>query len=488
MAKKENQSVKKQTKQKKTISAGAPAPKTTTSAGEEKVVTAEEVTTRVATKPETLLQRPSGSGTLSADGKVRLLDLARRTFVEETRPHLQFPKETQVSINRIVAVGILCSIADHVVDGDDTFAQVMQQQGYTALVKAAEDLGYKIPDIKALPVTKDGQVQLSASQVEIPEDKKEELKREKQIRTAEKPELDPEKIESEEDLKKALEYMFVARGSKNLGKLLTSTVDFMKKFRSHQAEAAENTDEAKARYANYNYGDWLDDIFSYFKPTIFFQGIGRGMESVIAVEKNPIHAFVIFRDAIVDKETKKPVLADEDIASCVKSIVKWICNTNIASNKKAIENLDPKKNKKEIETCENSIAKYNKSLAYVTDPSFDEVDHLLENIGSHFDEGGTLTEECQRANATFNRVCKTYYGEQLSTADYNNLEENIQQYAGCIINLFRDAGSQLANYKLANITELSKCTDEERQERLKKAKKEWNERKAAKEKEEKKNA
>jgi len=450
--------------------------------------TEEQVAATVATKPEKLLERPAaGQGALSADGKVRLLDLARRTFVEETRPHLQFPKETQISVNRIVAVGILCTIADHVVDGDDSFAHVMQQQGYPALVKAAEDLGFKIPDIKALPVNEEGQVTIEAKQVKIPAETKKQLKEEHEKRAAEKPELDPEKITSEEDLKKALEYMFVS-GEKSLPKLLTTSVEFMKKFRLHEAGLAENSDEAKAKFESRNTGDWLDDIFSYFRPPVFFTGIGKGMATITEVEKTPIHAFLILRDAIRDKQTGVPVLEDQEIAYAAKCIMKWYCNTNIASNQKSIDELDKKKNADVIAQCEKAIAKYNNILDIITNPSGDVVDSLLENIGNHFDEGGTLTHECQEANKISNMICKSYYGKPLSNADYKNLDANVQQYAGCIINLFRNAGSQLATYKEANITELEERTKEEKEAMRKEAKKAFEAREAAKKAAETKNA
>ena len=425
---------------------------------------------------------------LSPDGQVRLLDLARRTFVEETDPDLQFPQTVRKQVNDIVAIGIMCTFADDAANGDNSFAMVLQSQAYPTLTAAAESIGIKLPDIKALPSGKEeGTVMLPADKVKISKETKEQLQHAKKVREATKPELDPTKIESEEDVKKALEYMFVS-GGKRLPELLTGSIDFMKKFRMHQAEQAENTDEAKARFSNYNSGDWLDEVFKYFLPPIFFVGIGRGMATVTDIEKNPIHAFIIFRDAIKDKKTGVPVLDDQEIAYCVKSIVKWFCNTNIASNQKAIDNLDKEKNKSEIEKCEAQIAKYNNTLTYITSPTSDDVDTLLDNIGSKFDAGGTLTTECQKANAMFNRVCGTYYGKQLSSVDYKNLDVNIQQYAGCILNMFRDPGAQLLNYNISNIADLEERSEEEKIEAVKAAKKESKERKDAEKEQEKKNA
>lgn len=479
MAKKDKEA-KKPTKPAKAPQAAAAPEVKTPEKKEEKKEKPEEgrVNVSVAANERNLTSRKHSG--LSPDGQVRLLDLARRTFVEETDPDLQFPKETAIKVNKIVAIGILCAMADHGANGDDSFATVINTQAYPSLVKAGEEIGFKLPDIKALPAgTEAGTVMLPANAVEVPKETKEQLKKEKKIREGEKPELDPTKITAEEDVKKALEYMFVSSGGKRMPVLLTNAIDFMKKFREHQAELAENTDEAKARFANYNSGDWLDDIFGYFMPPVFFTGIGRGMASVTEVEKSPIHAFIIFRDAIRDAETKQPVLEDQETAYCVKSIVKWVCNTNIASNQKAIDNLDAKKNKAEIEKCEAQIQKYNNVLTYITSPAADEVESLIDNYGTHFNEAGTqLSDACAKANETVNRICKSYYGKQLSDADYKNLLTNVQQYAGYIINMFRDSGSQLMNYNIANISELEERSAEEKEAIIKEAKKAWDERKS----------
>lgn len=482
MAKKDNKKAAQQTKQEtKTLKTPGKAPATpkveNPAPKKEETKVEEAVTIPMASNPNNLVNRKHSG--LSPDGQVRLLDLAHRVFVEETDPDLQFPQTVRKNVNNLVAIGIMCSFADHAANGDNSFALVLQSQAYPALTAAAEAIGIKLPDIKALPAgTEEGTVMIPAKDVKVPKDVKEKLKEEKKIREGEKPELDPEKITSEEDLKKALEYKFVSSKGKSLPVILTDAIDFMKKFRLHEASLAENATEAKARFESYNSGDWLDDIFSYFRPPVFFNGIGRGMASVTEVEKSPVHAFIIFRDAIRNKETGEPVLDDQEIAYCVKCIIKWFCNTNIKSNEKSIEELDKDKNKDVIAKCEEAITKYKKILDYITNPSAEEADSLPDNIGASFtSDGSTLTGECQKANSLMNKVCKSYYGKQLSDADYANLVSNVQQHVGCIINLFRDSGSQLVNYKLANITELEERSEEEKEAFRKEAKKAWAERK-----------
>ena len=484
------------TKENKKVAPKAPkAPATapgTTATKQEKVIEnaqqmdEQQIRILAGTDPEKLRKKMN---TLSADMKILAFSLLEKTVINPTDPALAFPLEVRKKTNMLVALGTVTTLMDHCADGDDTFAAIMQRTEYAALIDVCHAAGYdvKLPDIKSLPVKEDGTVTVNAKDVKLGTETKKQLKKEKEIREGEEPELDPTKIVSEEDLKKALGYMFLTH-SKRLPELMTEAIDFMKKFRTAEAERAENTEEAKARFADYNSGDWLDDVFNYVQPTIFFSGIGRGMASVTAIEKNPIHAFVILRDAIKDKQTGEPVLEDSEIAYCVKSIVKWCCNTNIESNKKAIENLDAKKNKTEIEKCEAQIQHYNNILAYITSPTSEEIDNLLENIGTEFDEGGSLSAECQAANATFNRLCKTYYGKQLSTADYKNLGENIKQYGYHVINLFRSPGEQIMDCGLSNVSELEERTKEERDAMVAEAKKAWAARKAKQKEEEAKNA
>lgn len=441
---------------------------------EPEVLTEERVKVMAATNPDRLRQKMH---TLSPDATIQALSLLDKSVVNTPDPALAFPLEVRKKANLIVAIGTITTLMDHCAAGDDSFALAMQKTEYAGLIECAKAAGYdiKLPDIKALPVIEDGRVQIAAKEVKISKTQMEQAKKEAEIRK-QVPELDPEKITSEEDLKKALEYKFLQKSYK-LVDTLTDGIDFMKRFRLHEASLAENADDAKKKFEARNSGDWLDDLFSYIKPGIFFAGIGKGMASVTAVEKNVIHAFTIFRDAVRDKNTGEPVLDDQELAYCVKSIVKWVCNTCIESNNKAIEGLDSKKNAKDIEACNKQIEYYTSILGYINAPDTEEIDTLLERIGSKFNEGGVLTQECQDANKLFNIITKSYYGKELSTADYTNLANNIQQYGYHIINLFRNADERRKDVGIMNISELEERSEEEKAALIAEAKKAWAEKK-----------
>jgi len=418
---------------------------------EEKVTTVQDV----ATNPRVLMDRKRSG--LSLDGQVRLLDLTRRVFVEETDPELQFPQPVRVKMNKIVAIGIVASLAEHSLDGTNEFAAILNRNGYPMLEAAAAEMGIRLPKLAVLPAPegKEDEVELRPNDLKISKETKDELKKEKAIREGETPELDPKKVDSDEEVTKALEYMFAKSRGKSLSENIHEAVGFMKDFRYNQASKAENAEEAKARYDTYTAGDWMDDMFGFFKPTVFYTGIGRGMCTVAFNEGNPVHAFLILRDALKNRETGKPEDSDTEVAYLVRSITKWVAKAMIESNEKAIEALDPKQNAKEIEHCKVAINNYNNAINCFVNPSFDLADNYLEDDS---DETAKITKS----------IIRSYYPLDTKPAEYKNFKENIQQRLGCIINLFRDPNSQSIAYKESNITELVKYTEEELAE-LKKA-------------------
>ena len=141
MGKNNKTATKQTTKEKATPKAPKQAPNTATVNNPNDGNSQEESVSISMATPEKLTSRKRSG--LSPDAQVQLLDLTRRTFVEERDPDLQFPKETQIRVNKIVAIGILCTIADHAQDGDDSFSHVLNTQAYPAL--AAMQLAMPLP-------------------------------------------------------------------------------------------------------------------------------------------------------------------------------------------------------------------------------------------------------------------------------------------------------------------------------------------------------
>lgn len=430
------------------------------------------VTVSKAAEKKNLLNR-AGSG-LSMDGQVRLLDLAQRHFIDQHDPDLQYPQPTRIAMNRAIGAGILATLAEHAERGENQYAAILQTTAYPALEQAATDMGIKLPKMSSLPAP-EGQpdaIVLTTDKIKVSKDTKEQIKHEIAVKDGEAPELDPTKITSEEDVTKALEYIFTATKGKALSQTVYDALDFIKKFRLHEAEGKEETIKA---YELYNAGDWLDDIFSHFKPTVFFKGIGFGMESVAITEQNPIHAFLILRDALKVKETGKPALSDDNIAFLARSIVKWVSNALIESNEKAIENLDPKKNGNEIATCQAAINYHKKALPIFTDPSTELADTYL-------DKDEEVTAKMTK------HIVNSYYGAGTDVSKYANIKENVKQHIGIILNYFCDPAAIDERYSSANLTDLVEYTEEELAE-IKKQKEEKNiaDRKAKAEEKSKKN-
>lgn len=435
----------------------------------------EPVTVSKAADEKNLLNR-AGSG-LSMDGQVRLLDLAQRHFIDQHDPDLQYPQPTRIAMNRAIGAGILATLAEHAERGENQYAAILQTTAYPALEQAATDMGIKLPKMSSLPAP-EGQpdaIVLTTDKIKVSKETKEQIKHEIEVKDSETPELDPTKITSEEDVTKALEYIFTATKGKSLSQTVSEAIEFIKNFRINQAKQAENAEEAIKNYDSYNSGDWLDDIFRYFKPTVVFKGIGNGIITVATSEENPIHAFLILRDALKDRKTGKPTFSDVDIAYLAKSIAKWVGGALIESNQKAIDNLDPKTNATEIEACKSGIARYEKAISFFTNPSSDIISRFIE-------------ADTEAAAKTVKHIVNSYYGVKTDISKYKNGMSNVKQHAGIILNYFADGGSENPNYCESNLSDLVEYTEEELAE-IKKQKKEKNlaDRKAKAEEKSKKN-
>lgn len=413
----------------------------------------QETKVEVVNASENIL-KTTGSA-LDANHRVELLNLANDVFRKDPDAERKYSLEVRESMNTIIAAGVVAALADEAIYGNTTFGITLSNKLYPQLIAAANDMGIKLPNIKALP-QKEGNVQINANAISISKETRETLKKEKEIEE-EKPELNPEKINSEDELIKALSYILITgpKTGKSIKDTLVNAVDFMRIYRMKFADKAENSAEAKLKYDNRTMEDWLNDIFSFVKPTFLMHGIGRGLVSTIGLEKSPITAFCIFRNALTNKETNAVEWDDQSIADAIKSIVKFICKETIANENKGIENLD-----KKTPDYDNIVKKYQSSIDHYNNIVKDMINtdvSIIEN----------LPKEYESKNETFvkifGRIKNIFYPQETGTM-YKNIVSNIQQYAGYIINLFRDEGTKIMDYGIENVHTLEQYTEEELKE------------------------
>lgn len=456
-------------KETKKVEAKKKSPKTpqnppvVTPVEEPVVVTPGEVTTQN-------IVNSVGTTGLDANHRVDLLKMAHETFVKDPNASKRFSLELVESMSHITAMGIVSALVDEAQFGESTFTAVLRAKAYPQLVLAAHDMGIKLPDVKSLPPVpgKEGMIELPSDQIKPSAETKNALKKEHEVEqkgAKGEIELDPKKVAEMDDdaLKEALTYILITdpKRSHNIKDTLTRCVDFMREFRMAQANKAQNVVEAMETLDSRSVYDWLNDAFSYVKPTHLLSGIGMGMRTVVDSEKGGISAFLILRQTLTDKDGTI-CWDDQSIADAVRAIVIWSCNDAIAKDTTAIEKLPTNSSgyKEEKAKFEKSIAHFNDIIDAISNPNFDFVDGMLES----------LDKDDKIATKMAGRICKAYYPETLKNAeDYKNLNANIQQRAGIIANMFREPGNTNLNYSEANLSDLVEYTEEEKVELRKEA-------------------
>lgn len=430
---------------------------------------------------------------LDANHQVDLLGLAAEFFKRDSDAPSKYGEKVVESMNRITACGIIAVMAEQAVEGDSKFAFTLRESAYPMLESVAKDMGITIPSIKSLPAGNEaGTVVVDSKDAKPSAETAKKVKEEKDIESAGNAgeiELDPKKVAhmSEDDLKKALEYLLVImpKTKKSIKDALVDTVDFMHEYRIELARQAENSTDAMNKIEDRSMYEWLKDIFSYVKPTILLHGIGIGMKNKILESGSPIGSFLILRKNLTDKETGKVCWDDQSIADTVRAIIEFICNDTIKTEKDAIENMDPKDAQLEAvkKGHESVIAKCEEALKMLNDVNFDIIEKYSNGDADALKELGRIIP----AYCTATETTKDDKGKETTTTGcaidlnerprYNGLESNIKQYAGIIINLFRPAGNKNQNYCEANLVEITKMTMEEYLE-AKKAEKEAESKKA----------
>jgi hypothetical protein len=416
----------------------------------------------------------AGEG-LSLDGRVRLLDLASRRFVEAPNAVEKYGEETVKAMDRITAAGIISTFADEAVCGKGSFALILKNNMYPMLATAAKEMGINLPDLKLLaaPANDKEAVVVKASDITISEETKKQVKKEHDLLKegdGGKIELDPKKVAhmGEEDLKKALEYILIRdmKQHKNIKDSLVGAVDFMQAYRLELAEQAENAGEAKEKIAERSMYAILNDLFQYVTPTIHINGFGKGMHDSIANEGAPITAFEILHRNLTDKETHKTAWDDQSIADATRAIIEFICNNRIKASKEILAELDPKDPNYEAikKGNETEIAESERILGMLENISFDIITRL--------DNPDTSEEEIKISNTAMGRVLSMYFPE-IDPAErplWAGLEHNIRQRAGILLNMFCEPGCKNLAYDESNLIELRKMSVEEYEAEQKKKK------------------
>ena len=400
---------------------------------------------------------------LDANHMVDLNGQIVELFVKNQRATDMFGTQVVETMTKVAAIGCVAAVADAIVRGDSTFAITLKQAAYNDFAKVALEMGVKMPTLNALPAPDaNGNVTVSAAETKVTKETKEQVKKEQKLEAegdAGQYEMDPTKLVDmgEEELKKSLNYLFLTNSKKkgnSLNNTLADGVEFMKKFRTAEAEKAENKDEALAKLDDRTMYDWMEDVMSFIDPSLYLTGVAKATFGSLRSSGSPLTAFTTFRSMLMTKTNGNgPAWNDQEIVDALCAILRWEIGIEIAAEEKGKAALDPNtKGYRETATVfENKIKELNGYLNVLINPSFDIVEKFDTQEG----------DEDTRLMGAARVITKFYYPECKPENHYKNLTENVRQRMGIILNMFRSAGNKNQSYSEANLTTIEEYTEEE---------------------------
>lgn len=401
---------------------------------------------------------------LDANHQVDLLNGLDRHFMQPNAANkLGISQETVDKVNAFTAHGWVAVAATEGMFGTSAFAQTIRQSQLPTIIDAAHDMGITI-DQKALPApNEDGTIQIPSTAIKPSKEAKEQLKKEHEI-LEKKPNTDPTKIESDAELKDAIN--FVMADAKNGWEKIKNAIQFYRSYLSAKANKSDKKEEELAALNKKSNLELLDEIKNVIHDCpIVLSGIGRSMGTFTGSTKSPIAAFCMLKSSATNRKTGECELSDNEVADYTRAIVTWVnelsidnYNTRIAEHEKnlAVLKKDAKKNAEgikdvegKIESCKNSIVHCNEIIDMLTNASTDTVDSLIA------DYADAKSDNNRAARLVFQKVFETYYSDvDLEKNDIATVKHNVQQRAGIIVNLFRDPTTPNLEYNEANLTEM----------------------------------
>ena len=400
-------------------------------------------------------QEAHGYGSLDANHWVEALKLSHEIFGKDPKAAEKYhmSQEAVVATNEFTARGLLAVFAVEVYTKKSPLSVVLSKTAEEEVKKICNEMGIKFNQKMLTAGPKEGTKTLTIA----PEDMSEETKNAiaEEVQTAEKKvEIDPTKV-TKEGLHDAL--MEIMRINQNAYQKIAAILLFYRSWLKVQAK--DNKEELK-KIDDRTDIDVLTEVTELIGKCPFtLNGMGRFMLTTLKIHKNPILAFLQFRNAARNRATGAFAIEDQTIADFVRILTIWVANTEIATKKARIDTAkedikilskDKEANAEGIKQQKEKIASYQeeiKNYQYVVLP-------MILNPSSELADN--LIEQYKNKDANAIRVFKAITDAYMDFGDlkeYNSADimHNVQQYAGIITNMFRDPMEQLMNYKTANL-------------------------------------
>lgn len=461
----------KKTKEAPKKGAAAPKvekPSTENNNGQQKQTTVDKVIDLTSMSPEQAHAYQQG---LSPDKYVDLIKVQHETFRMDPKAaeHTGMSQEMVDNINKVNAAMQVSAMVCEVVLAKNPHNVILPQQIVDAMKLVGSELGVSLKTLALPAPDKNGNIVVPSTAITVEKETKKAIEAEAKI-VNKLPELNPEKIKDEAELREAAIYILAeTKTNPKPNVRLNAAIDLYYSWLYFQAA----DEAAKEAVKNTSRVELLENLTKIVGKCPFsMEGMARVLFNETSKTKSPIPAFCMFRNVSFDLNGK-PTMEDATIADFVKVLIKWVgeshieaANESIETHKSNIELLskNKKQNAKAIESEQQKIKddelliqSYNETIGYVTNPSLDLADNFMEAYDNKDHE------DYKNARRMAQQLFKSYYPNlDIKDVDDECFRHNAQQYIGVVICFFRDSLSQSINYKEANIVELKMKEKEEK--------------------------
>ena len=352
----------------------------------------------------------------SFDAKAMLLHSMTTRYHNNEDLHKNYP-ELFNDLNRSMDVITLLALVDlrqEIVERNASkqLLLTVSADQVLPLQNMASLLGIELSPTKALP-NKEDQLQIDFKEAKVPE----ELTKDAGKPVDEKPELDPKKVKTADEVKAALEYLL--RSHKDTATALVNTVEWYRTMRMTNEEDANK----KLAMDEKTVEEWINEILSIANPTSLMCGLGRAIYLYNSQLGSPI-----FSHAILHHHISKAGWSEDQIASAHKALIQ----ENVRMKLKSDKNIKPEEDKGLKAVLGTLGSEY-------IDKLFNDANVDLSTVAE--DKKNEMENAKKDAKKILGVVRTNYFDkEHVPTTD------EMRMCVGQIINLYRDPADRLAEY------------------------------------------
>ncbi len=365
---------------------------------------------------------PVGSTASSVDGKAMLAFVMQQRYANNEELAKRYP-EVYADINRTIDVVSLLALVDIRQDlfnrGERGELQLMiDANQLMPLQGMAEMLGIKLAPAKALPGGNGSQLSIDFNKSEVPTELAEDAGK-----TIKAPELDPNKITTDEEIDEALTYLI--NKERNVATNIVNTVEWYRTLRGLK----ETNADKKLALDEMTVGDWMNEIFSRINPVSLLKGLGSSVYVYTSQTGSPCMAHSVLHNHLT-----KAGWSEEQVAETVRALI----NENFRLKQKDNKELTPESDKAISAIISNLGEEYIDKLFADWGIDLEEVEESKKN---------QLENDRKIARMVLGSIKTNFFSkDEIPTPDELRLK------VGQIINLYRDPASRLAAYCQSSIT------------------------------------